>query len=114
MVRNFLQADLVGFLFLGAVFRHGLFILRGCFAQNTAQRCHHILGRDEVIAAGTDAILSTPGSIDDHMITSLIGDTGRIEIIDFLSGTELDVHDFHVLLRQILKFFHWFCSLYDR
>jgi len=66
-----------------------------------------------MVPAGTDAELGTPGGIDDHMVAHHIGGAIGIKIIDLLPGTELDIHHFHILLRQGHDFFfHWVCSLF--
>ena len=114
MLLDLLQANLIGLLFLLAVFGSGLFILGGGLADHLAQGGHHILGGDHMVAAGADAVFGTPGSIDDHMVAGVVPDTVGIKKVDLLAGPELDVHHFHrtVGFCQNL-FFHWLCSLYS-
>lgn len=61
-----------------------------------------------MIGSGADAELGAPGGVDDHMVALLEFDPIGVEKINLLPGAELDVHDLHVLLRQLLVFFHWF------
>ena len=49
-------------------------------------------------AADTDAVLGASGGVDDHMVTCLASDSGRIKEIDLLSGAELDVHHLNCLV----------------
>ena len=105
VIRNLLHADLICPFFFGPVFRHGFLVLGRGFAQHLPQRGYHFFGRNPVIASGADSELRAPGGIDDDMIPGGISRTIRVKIIDFLSGTELDIHDFHVFPRHSFDFF---------
>jgi len=59
-----------------------------------------------VISTGADAVLGTPGGIDDHMIAGGILAAIGIKKVYFLAGAELDVYHFHGFDRQSLVFFH--------
>ena len=104
---DLVQAHVIGPLFLGPIVRGNFLILSRGLAQNFAQRRHHVLLGDFVVASGADAVLRPPGGIDDHMLPGLKSQAVGVKIVDFLSGAELDVHDLHGLLRRNLHFlFH--------
>ena len=104
---DFVQAHVIGSLFLGSIVRGNFLVLSRGLAQNFAQRRHHVLLGDFVVASRADAVLRPPGGVDDHMLPGLKSQAVGVKIVDFLSGAKLDVHDLHGLLRRNLHFlFH--------
>ena len=107
MLRDFLLADLEGALFLRPVLLNGSFILRGGPAKHLPQGRYHVFRRDFVIPAHADAEFLTPGGVDDDVVAVGEALTVGVEKVNFLPGTELDVHDLHVRLGGCLDlFFH--------
>ena len=66
-----------------------------------------------MIAPGTDAVLGTPGGVDDHMIACLAGVTRGVKIIYLLPGAELDVHDLRRFRGSENFVFHGVTPLYS-
>ena len=102
MLLNLLEAHLVGALLLGPVFGDNALILGRCPTQNLAQRGHHFLLGNAVIAPGADAELRAPGGVDDYMVAHVVHGPIGVKEIYLLSGAELDVHHFH----RLDLFFH--------
>ena len=105
VLRDFFHADVVSLFLLGPVVRRDALILSRGLAQNSAQRGHHILLCNSVIATGTDTVFRPPGGVDNHMIPGPEGLPVGVKIVNLLSGAELDVHDLHALLRGSIVHF---------
>ena len=107
MLRDFLLADLEGALFLRPVLLYRFFVLGGGSAKHLPQGCYHILRRDFVIPAHADAEFLTPSGVNDDVVAVGEALAVGVEKVNFLPGTELDVHDLHIRLGGCLDlFFH--------
>ena len=97
-----LHTLLIGLLLQLPIFFHGFFVLTAGLAQYPTQRRHHILHRNEVVSAGTDAVFRSPCRIYDHMVAGGIMLACRVEKVNFLPGAELNIHHLHLFLIFIL------------
>ena len=112
MLRDFLLADLDGAFFLRPVLLYRLFVLGGSPAKHLPQGRYHVFRRDFVIPAHADAEFLSPGGVDDDVVALREALSVRGEKVNFLPGTELDIHDLHIRLgRHFDLFFHEICSL---
>ena len=107
MLRNFLLADLEGALFLRPILLYRFFVLGGGPAKHLPQGRYHVFRRDFVIPAHADTEFFTPGGVNDDVIAVGEALAVGVEKVNFLPGTELDVHDLHIRLGGCLDlFFH--------
>ena len=105
---DLLLADIIGFFLFAPVFGNDPLILGCCHTKYTAQWGHHLPFRNGVVAAGADAELRTPGSVDNDMVAGLQLQSGRVKKVDLLSRAELNIHH----LDSIIDFFHFAAPLY--